>query len=80
MSKVTLRHRWYRARGFFRKVICILRGTHIVSESDWGYAGDGMVDAYCPNCLKIVRRIPLDDFPGTGQVIDVLELARKPVE
>ena len=53
-------------------VLCRWRGQHVISGSDWGYASNGMVDCYCPNCLQIVARKPLEDFSGMQGVIDTV--------
>ena len=52
--------------------MCRLQRRHTEQESDWGYGMNGVVDLYCPNCLQIVRRVPLDDFPGNDAVFSVL--------
>jgi hypothetical protein len=48
---------------------------HVVSAGDWGYAGGGMVDCYCPNCLQIVCRKPLEDFQGMDAVVETVRAA-----
>jgi hypothetical protein len=83
VRRFTLENRLCRLRGRLRRSLCILRGRHTAKGGDWGYAlafagGDrrGMVDRFCPNCMKLVDRVPLDDFEHSGDVLDVIDLAR----
>lgn len=76
MRRVTLRHRIHRGLGRLCKFVCIVRDRHTESHADWGYGGNGMVDLYCPNCLKLVRRVPLDDFRALDDLISAVEIAK----
>lgn len=69
--RVFFNRRW----GAIKRMWCILKGTHLVSSADWGYGGAGIVDLYCPNCLKIVRRVPLDDFSSLDDLLYWLDVA-----
>lgn len=57
---------------------CRLLGKHTVTDGDWGYGMKGMVDLYCPHCLQIVRRVPLDDFSSLDDLFFWLDQARSP--
>ena len=69
-----LRHIWYRTWAQCRRLACWMAGRHTTSGADWGYGMKGIVDLYCPNCLQIVRRVPLDDHPQNAAVFDALDL------
>ena len=56
--------------------LCAWRGQHVVSEVDWGYGFDGMVDCFCPNCGQVVCRKPLEDFSGMDDVLKTVETVR----
>lgn len=76
MRRTTLRHRLHRLRGYVRAWVCRLRGQHTTTAADYGYGFDGVVDLYCPNCGKIVRRVPLDDFDGLDHLLDTVTKVR----
>lgn len=66
----------HRLTGRARGAVCRILGRHVVSGTDWGYAGGGMVDCYCPNCGQIADRVPLEDFQGMDHVIETVRDAR----
>lgn len=67
----------HRIKGWFRRIGCIMRSMHTHIDSDWGYGMNGIVDRYCPNCLQIHSRVPLDDFEHSDQVFKALDTARE---
>ena len=67
----------YRFRAEARRLFCRASRRHTESLCEWGYGLDGMVDLYCPNCLQLVRRVPLDDFEERDAVLGWVEQARR---
>ena len=70
------RGRPHRAWGKVVALWCRLRGRHTAENGDWGYGGNGLVDRFCPNCMKRVRREPLDDCHVQEDVLDTWEWAK----
>lgn len=77
-----MRHHFYRLCGRIRHLVCILRGRHTAEGGDWGYAlhekfgQKGMVDRFCPYCMKLVARVPLDDEERRDEILDWVDVAR----
>ncbi len=52
---------------------CWLKGTHGREIDGWGYAtGSGMINLYCDFCGARFATIPLEDFEGMEEVLDLI--------
>ena len=69
----------YRTRARLRALCCKASGRHVASPFDWGYSFRGKVDLYCPHCLQLVRRIPLEDFESMGAVFSAVEISKRAI-
>ena len=79
MLTIRLHHKLWRINRLIAKFDgwrCKRRRQHFTTTCDWGYGMNGMIDLYCPNCLQVVDRIPLDDFNGIDSVLDAIDKAR----
>lgn len=61
--------RWHR----LKTVWCWITTGHTVEESEWGYSHNtGIVDLFCADCQRLVRKVPLEDFPLMDEVLRLI--------
>lgn len=57
-----------------KTIWCWLTTGHTENERDWGYThSSGIVDLFCSDCQRLIRRIPLEDFSLMDEVLDSIE-------
>ena len=53
-----------------RTVWCWITTGHTEDEHEWGYEhGSGMVDIFCSDCQRLLRKIPLEESPVKDDIV-----------
>ena len=50
------------------------------AKEEWGYAGTGMIDAFCGSCGADMGQVPLKDWPWRDHVLSILDSKDLPTD